>query len=139
MDLQSIYEELREDEYEIRRLKEKRKNRYASIFPGTIDYSREKDQTSASNQMESWMADVDQLDRKICNLEDKLYEKRRHYTQLYNLDKHPVIKAHYIDLIPWGRVGARLGISRWTVHRRRKEYEEKMSKKEKNEEKSRNS
>ena len=128
MDLQSIYDELKNDEYEIRRAEEERKNRYVSAFPGAIDYSREKVQTSASNPMENWIADIDQLDRRIQELKEALYVKRRRYTAIYHLEDYPVIKAHYIDLVPWKEVGPRLGISRMTVHRRRKEYEEKQRK-----------
>ena len=128
--LQEVYEELKSDEYELRRLKEQRRDRYASIFPGAIDYSREKVQTSATNQMEGWMADLDQLDRKIAAQEKALREKRQRYVKEYELEREPVLRAHYIDLLPWKKVGPALGISRTTVHRRRKEYE-KMRKTEK--------
>lgn len=131
--LQAVYEELRSDVYELRKLKEQRRERYASIFPGAIDYSKEKVQTSASNPMEGWIADLDQLDQKIAQHEAALEEKRQRYIKEYGLEAEPVIKAHYIDLIPWEKVGPTLGISRTTVHRRRKEYE-KMRKTEKNRE-----
>ena len=130
IELQSVYEELKEDEYSIRKLKDQRKERYASIFPGAIDYSREKVQTSASNPMEGWMADIDALDRKIAVAERALEEKKQRYVEEYSLQDEPVIRAHYIDLIPWGKVGSALGISRMTVHRKRKMYE-KARKREK--------
>lgn len=130
IELQSVYEELKEDEYSIRKLKDQRKERYASIFPGAIDYSREKVQTSASNPMEGWVADIDALDRKIAVAERALEEKRQRYVEEYGLQDEPVIRAHYIDLIPWSKVGSALGISRMTVHRKRKMYE-KARKREK--------
>lgn len=99
--LQEVYEELRSDVYELRKLKEQRRERYASIFPGAIDYSKEKVQTSASNPMEGWIADLDQLDQKIAQHEAALEEKRQRYIKEYGLEAEPVIKAHYIDLIPW--------------------------------------
>ena len=136
--LQAIYEELKNDQHELRKLKEKRDERYASIFPGAIDYSREKVQTSANNPMEGWMADLDSMDKTIDAMEKAILEKKELYVKELGLDKEPVIKTHYIDLVPWGKVGATLGIARKTVYNRRKRYFEKARQQEKTKEKQRN-
>ena len=127
--LEDIFIELGNDQREIWKLKEKRRERYASIFPGAIDYSRDKVQTSASSPMEGWMADIDAMDKDIMSMQRALGYKKDRYTAEFNLWDEPVIREHYINLTPWKRVGAKLGISRKTVYNRRKRYFETQKKK----------
>lgn len=129
--LEEVYIELNSDMRKLQKLKEKREERYASIFPGAIDYSRDKVQSSASNPMEGWMADIDAMDKEIASMQRIIGYKKDRYTAEFNLWGEPVIWEHYINLTPWKRVGAKLGISRKTVYNQRKWYFEKQKENQK--------
>ena len=124
--LEEIRIELEEDRREIRKLERKRSARHASIFPGAIDYSSDRVQTSARNPMEEWMADIDEIDKEISGRQQAFGEKKDRYTAECDLWNEPVIWEHYINLTPWKLVGKKLGISKKAAYRQRKEYFERQ-------------
>lgn len=105
---------------EIRKKRRIRAEKISGMFPGAIRYDVPRVQSSPSDRMSEAMAEVDELDRDIRILKDRLKDERRQIVraadELEEQERRVVI-LRYIDRLQWGDIARVLHRSKSTVHR----------------------
>ena len=116
---------------EIKANRRARAERLSAAIPGAIRYDVPRVQSSPSDRMSAAIADVDELDREIADLKDRMKNERRAIVdaadQFLDYQERRVIILRYIDRASWSCIASVLHRSKSTIHRIHRSAGEKLS------------
>lgn len=116
---------------EIKAKRRARAERLSAAIPGAIRYDVPRVQSSPSDRMSAAIADVDELDREIADLKDRMKNERRAIVdaadQFLDYQERRVIILRYIDRASWSCIASVLYRSKSTIHRIHRSAGEKLS------------
>ena len=116
---------------EVKAKRRARAERLSAAIPGAIRYDVPRVQSSPSDRMSAAIADVDELDREIADLKDRMKNERRAIVdaadQFLDYQERRVIIPRYIDRASWSCIASVLHRSKSTIHRIHRSAGEKLS------------
>ena len=108
----------------IRKKKEKRVELICSLGAKAIRYDKDRVQSTPQDRMSDIMGEVDELDRQIRELKDRLYEQRRElsawFSELEETDEK-MMRMRYLTGATWETIARATHRSIRTTYRRHKD------------------